>query len=100
MSLSLLADFLVGVALLVANMPFLTARFLGVFPLQRRKSLWIHAAELLVLYFVCGAVGMGMEARVGNVSSQGWEFYAITAALFLTLAFPGFVCRYMVLRDR
>ncbi|MEY4294772.1 MAG: hypothetical protein RLY82_460, partial [Pseudomonadota bacterium] len=26
----------------------------------------------------------------------GWEFYAITGALFITLAFPGFVYRYLL----
>jgi hypothetical protein len=29
-------------------------------------------------------------------SPQGWEFYAVTGALFITLAFPGFVWRYLV----
>jgi hypothetical protein len=36
-----------------------------------------------------------MEASAGQVHPQGWQFYVITAALFVTLAFPGFVYRYL-----
>ena len=41
---------------------------------------------------------MAMERALGQNQAQGWEFYAVTAALFLTLAFPGFVYRYLVHR--
>ncbi len=41
---------------------------------------------------------MLIEARLGQRAPQGWEFYAITAALFLTFAFPGFVYRYLYRR--
>ena len=41
---------------------------------------------------------MAMERAVGQNQSQGWEFYAVTGAMFLTLAFPGFVYRYLVRR--
>jgi hypothetical protein len=40
-----------------------------------------------------------LEHRAGQIASQGWEFYAITGTLFLTLAFPGFVWRYLVKRS-
>jgi len=30
-----------------------------------------------------------------QIAPQGWEFYAVTGALFLTFAFPGFVYRYL-----
>ncbi|MEY4711160.1 MAG: hypothetical protein RIS88_610, partial [Pseudomonadota bacterium] len=35
---------------------------------------------------------------VGQNAPQGWEFYAVTVTLFLTLAFPGFVYRYLYQR--
>jgi hypothetical protein len=98
-SLTLSAGFLIAVALIAANFPFLSSRVFGVFQLKQKKSLLVRFLELVVFYCLCGAVGVGLEARIGNISSQGWEFYAITATLFLTLAFPGFVYRYMVLRD-
>jgi hypothetical protein len=49
-----------------------------------------------VLYFAVGLLGVALEARAGQVAAQGWEFFAVTAALFLTFAFPGFVWRYLV----
>jgi hypothetical protein len=36
-----------------------------------------------------------LESRIGGVFAQNWEFYAITGCLFLVLAFPGFVLRYL-----
>ena len=52
----------------------------------------------MIGYFATGAVGLALEARAGQIYPQGWEFYAITAALFLTLAFPGFVYCYLLKR--
>ena len=43
-----------------------------------------------------GGVGLALEQSAGQIYPQGWEFYAVTAALFLTLAFPGFVYRYLL----
>jgi len=54
----------------------------------------------VVLYFAVGLLGTALERRVGQVASQNWEFYAVTAALFLTFAFPGFVWRYLVRHRR
>ena len=51
--------------------------------------------ELLVLYFVVGAVARLLEGRIGNVFDQSKEFYMLTVPLFVTLAFPGFVIRYL-----
>jgi hypothetical protein len=82
-------------AFCAANLPFLTERLLGLAPLAHGKNLAIRLAELVVLYFVVGGIGLGLEKRAGQIAPQGWEFYAITAALFLTFAFPGFVWRYL-----
>jgi hypothetical protein len=82
-------------ALGAANLPFLSQRVLGVLPLPAGKNLAIRLAELVLLYFVVGGIGMLLESRLGQAAPQGWEFFAITGALFLTFAFPGFVWRYL-----
>lgn len=87
---------LVILALVAANLPFVNQRLLGVIPLKRHsKNFAARLGELLFWYVVVGFVGRAMEASAGQVHSQGWQFYVITAALFITLAFPGFVYRYL-----
>ena len=49
---------------------------------------------------LAGGIGKALEAHAGQIHPQDWEFYAVTAALFLTLAFPGFVYRYLLKRGR
>lgn len=82
-------------AFLAANLPFLNQRLLGLVALGRPKSLPIRLAELVLLYFLVGGLGLLLEKRAGQIAPQGWEFYAVTGALFLTFAFPGFVWRYL-----
>lgn len=83
-------------ALGAANLPFLNQRLLGMWRLARGKSFGLRLLELVLLYFLVGGLAVLLEQRVGRVAEQTWEFYAITAALFATLAFPGFVWRYLV----
>jgi hypothetical protein len=85
-------------ALVAANLPFVTQRLLAVMPLAQAKSLGLRLLELVLLYFVVGGLALLLEQRAGQIAPQGWEFYAITATLFLTLAFPGFVYRYLFKR--
>ncbi|MBX9872621.1 MAG: DUF2818 family protein [Burkholderiaceae bacterium] len=98
MTPSVAVTFLIVLALLAANLPFLNDRLLAVVPVKFPKNLAIRLLELVALYFVVGGIGLLLEQRQGRVAPQGWEFYAITAALFLTLAFPGFVWRYLFKR--
>ena len=95
-----LSVWLVLVAALVsANLPFVNERVLGVWPrTAARKGLGLRLLELLLLYLLVGALGLGLEQAAGQIAPQGWQFYAITGALFLTLAFPGFVFRYLMHR--
>ena len=65
-----------------------------------RKPFWVRLLELLALYVLVGMLALLLEGRAGQRSPQGWEFYAITATLFLTFAFPGFVYQYMVRKQR
>lgn len=88
----------IGLALIAANLPFLSQRLLGIVPLPRPKTLGVRLIELLAGYLVVGGVGLMLERYLGQIAPQGWEFYAITGALFLTLAFPGFVYRYLFRR--
>jgi hypothetical protein len=85
-------------AFCAANLPFLSERLLGVVPLAQGKNLGMRLGELVVMYFLVGGIGLLLEQRAGQIAPQRWEFYAITAALFLTFAFPGFVWRYLFKR--
>ena len=64
------------------------------------KPVLARILEVLVLYAMVGAVGFAFEANIGNRFAQGWEFYAITLSLYLVLAYPGFVLRYLLHRRR
>ncbi|SAL25098.1 membrane protein [Caballeronia udeis] len=91
--------FIVLLALVGANLPFANQRLFAVIPLKAaKKSVWIRIAEIIVLYFIVGALGFMLEARAGNRFEQGWQFYAVTFSLFLVLAFPGFAFQYLVKR--
>ena len=85
-------------ALIAANLPFLNDRWLAVVPRARPKGLGLRLLELVLLYFAVGGIGLALEQYGGQIAPQGWEFYATTASLFLTLAFPGFVYRYLFKR--
>jgi len=89
---------LIALALTAANLPFLSERLLAVLRLPAPKPLSVRLGELLFWYAVVGGVGAALEHRAGQITPQGWEFYAITAPLFFTLAFPGFVWRYLARR--
>lgn len=79
----------------LANTPFITRRVLFFFSVKKNKSFRVHLFELLIFYILLGVFAWITENALGNAASQGWEFFAITAAVFLTLAFPGFVYRYL-----
>ena len=86
-------------AFIAANLPFLNHRWLVFGPeAAGRKPLIGRLAELVLLYFLVGGLALLLERRAGQIAPQGWEFYAVTGTLFITLAFPGFVYRYLVRR--
>ena len=85
---------MIAVALAAANLPFLNENVFGFIPLKSKPA-WVRVLELAVLYFVTGAIAYALEARIGNVFTQVKEFYMLTVPLFLVLAFPGFVLRYL-----
>jgi len=61
-----------------------------------RKPFLARLLELVMFYALVGMLGFGFEMNIGNPFAQGWEFYAVTACLFLVLAYPGFVYRYLL----
>jgi flagellar biosynthesis protein FliQ len=81
-----------------ANLPFISNRWLALLPRANPKTLGIHLVELVVLYALVIGLGLALEQSAGQIAPQGWEFYVTTGALFLTLAFPGFVYRYLFRR--
>ena len=85
-----------GMAL--ANLPFLSQRLFGLVGLKSPKSAFIRLTELLAFYAFTGVTGLFLERGLGQQFPQGWEFYAITLALFLTFAFPGFTYCYLFKR--
>ena len=82
-------------AVVAANLPFVNERLFVVGPRRAPKTFGWRLVELALLYGLTLALGFALEARLGQRQPQGWEFYAAMASLFVTLAFPGFVWRYL-----
>ncbi len=99
MSQTLQIGLVIVLALLAANLPFVSQRVLLLGPQRIAKNLAWRLLELVLLYFIVGGIGLALEQQAGQMAPQRWEFYAVTGAMFLTLAFPGFVYRYL-LRQR
>ena len=84
------------IAFIAANLPFLVERILFVKrPASGHKGFAWRLLELVMLFFVVGAIAWALESNFGNVHKQNWEFYAVNASLFAVFAYPGFVYRYL-----
>jgi hypothetical protein len=83
------------VALITANLPFVNERLFIVGPKRHPKALGWRLLELLLLWAATLALGFALESRLGQIQPQGWEFFWSFGFFFLTLAFPGFVWRYL-----
>jgi len=87
----------IALAALFANWPFISQRHLLLgFAVRPHKALALRLMEMLLLYCVVGLIGRLLEWRLGAVHLQGWAFYVVTVAVFVTLGFPGFVWRYLL----
>ncbi|SFB31067.1 Protein of unknown function [Collimonas sp. OK607] len=100
MNVSLSSWFVILLALLAANLPFFNERLFALIPLKSGgqatvKPVWVRLLELFALYALVGAVAYVLEANIGNTFTQRWEFYAVTGCMFLVLAYPGYVLRYL-----
>ncbi|WP_028310313.1 DUF2818 family protein [Derxia gummosa] len=89
----------VAIGFAAANLPFVNDRVFGLLPYARVRSaikpFWFRAIELLLLYGLSLVLGRAIEGRFGPASPQEWQFYAVTACLFVVAAYPGFVFRYL-----
>lgn len=100
MDTSVASWLVVVLAIVGANLPFLSERLFGLIPVPSKstppiKAFWWRLLELVALYAFVGVIGKLIEGRLGNVFPQTWEFYAIGAVAFLVLAYPGFAFRYL-----
>ena len=84
------------VGFIAANLPFMTERLLLVGPRRAPKALGWRLLELLLYSGLMIGLGRWLEGRHGQMAPQGWQFYAVLLCVMLTLAFPGFVWRYLV----
>ncbi len=83
-------------ALLAANLPWFSERLFYVISVKQPKSVAWCLLELVVFYFIIGAIALYAElSTMGQVEAKKWEFYAITACMFLVFSFPGFVYRFL-----
>jgi hypothetical protein len=82
-------------SLIAANLPFLNERLFAFGPVRTPKSVAWRALELLVYGTLMAVLGRALEAHLGRASVLRWEFVAVWLCVFLTLAFPGFVWRYL-----
>ena len=93
---------LILLAVVAANLPFINERLFAVLPIKGFsggiKPFWVRVLELLFWYAVIGLLGMLFERMIGNTFTQRWEFYVTAFSLFVVLAFPGFVVRYLLKR--
>ena len=89
-----------GLAVVAANLPWLSERWLFVAARGGRpKPFWLRLVEWGLLYGL--ALGMGFEFEykaTGTVHPQDWEFYTATLCLFAVSALPGFSYRYQLRR--
>lgn len=81
--------------LLAANMPFVSARVLGLGPRRPLRGVAARLGELMVLGAIVLGLAFAFEATVGQRHPQGWAFYVTLLCLLLTFAFPGFAWRYL-----
>jgi hypothetical protein len=98
LNLDIYSGLVIALAVVFANLPFINHRLFAIIPLPLRlipKPAWFRLLELALCYVIVGAIGMTFEAKIGTVFSQAWGFYAVTACLFIVLAFPGFAFCYL-----
>jgi hypothetical protein len=82
-------------ALIAANLPFVNERVFVFGPRREDKSPGLRVLELVVYAGVVALLGRAIESNLGQASPVRWEFVAIWLCVFLTLASPGFVWRYL-----
>lgn len=86
-------------AFLLANLPWISDNFLGLFRIAHKPA-WKRWAEWLFSYFLSLLLGFMLEYKLmGIISSQQWEFYIVTFCLYVIFALPGFIYCYNLKDD-
>jgi len=95
-SITIVAWVLIAIAVIAANLPWLSDRvFLFWPPPPQGKRFWQCLVEWLFMYALMGLLGLGLERKAtGHIHAQGWEFITVTFFLFVVFALPGFIYRY------
>jgi Protein of unknown function (DUF2818) len=84
------------VLVLLANVPFLSSRVLGLGPSRPDRGVAWRFFELVVLGALGLLLGFFFEIQTaGQRHAQGWAFYVTWICLLITFAFPSFVWRYL-----
>lgn len=89
------ALFVIVLAVVAANLPFVNHRLLLVGPRREPKPFSWRLLEWALLAGGVLAVGVALETQLGQRAPQGWGFYAAWVCLFAVFGFPGFVWRYL-----
>ena len=82
-------------AVIAANLPFVNDRLFVIGPRRAPKPIAWRLLELLSYAAAVAMLGHALEGHLGQASAVRWEFVAVWLCVFLTLAFPGFVWRYL-----
>lgn len=84
------------VALILANLPWLNQRFfLFLSPAGGEKRIWMRFTEWFTYFLGWLILAIGVEKKLmGEIYSQGWEFYVVAFCLFVVFALPGFIYRH------
>lgn len=100
MSQGIVIGFWLGLAIIAANLPWLSERWLWVIARKGQpKPFWLRLVEWGLLYGLTVGIGVGLEYKTtGVIQSQDWEFYTVTLCLFAVGALPGFIYRYQLRR--
>ncbi len=96
MSTTVATWILLIVALIAANLPWLSEKLMFIRDAGEggKRAVW-RWLEWLLLYFIVGAIALGLEQKLnGEIYNKDWEFYAVTLCLFLVFALPGFIYRH------
>lgn len=93
--MTLIALLFYTLAIIAANLPFLTDRILLIRqPANGHKAFGWRLLEWSLLYVLLGLFAQLLEAQRTPVHEQNWAFYVITLSLFAVFAWPGFVWKY------
>jgi hypothetical protein len=82
-------------AVIAANLPFVNERLFFVGPRQENKAFAWRLLELVVYAGLVGVLGRVLEGHLSQSGPVRWEFVSVWMCVFLTLAFPGFIWRYL-----